>query len=100
MDLTITQRLNLGFMLGEQRGNVAHVRACLAIMDKIDPSEEERKAANLRPLPGGLVAWDDPGDVKEIALSGAERALLKSIVEAGPIRPSDLKWVEPLLANL
>ena len=101
MHLTITQRLNLGFLLGEQRGNVGHVRACSAIMDKIELSAEERAAAGVKSISNGIVQWQDNGEVvKSIDLTESERALVKSVVEAGPLRPADLAWANPLLGAL
>lgn len=101
MDLTVTQRIRLGIMLGEQRGNVALVRQCARLMDTIELSDEEREACKLRPLPNGL-AWDEDSSVGAVQyeFSAEDRDLIKRVVEAGPLQPSDLKWANPLLANL
>lgn len=107
MDLFLdeTQRLNLHFMLGTQRGSVDEIRAWWRLQDRIELSEEERRAVNYRLIQIGEASqptWDaDKTNVRPFEFSTEDTQKVEKMIRDWQpgFAAADRRWLEPLLAQ-
>lgn len=101
-----SQRLNLHFVIGQQRGPVDDIRLCWRIQDKIALSDAEKNAIGytLTTNNGNTGIFWDTRLVKPAAydFTGEELArVTKAVKEWQPgYLANDRQWLEPLLAQL
>jgi len=103
MKLTITQRLQLTFLLGQQEGNVGEIRAIAKILDKIQVPDEEADRVGFKLNADGTALWNAKlaSEPDDIALTAEEQVRLQKILEKWPrFRPSDSAWLSPLMEQL
>jgi hypothetical protein len=105
--MPLEARINALAVLDAQRGNVGQIRLCARIAEKIELSNGERAAIGYTtvPHPSGadIPAWNRNASLadKEIGLNPEEaRRLKQALEECEMLRPRDLAWLEPLLAQL
>ena len=109
-ELTIAQRINLHFLVGTLPAkDIKWIRLAWQIMDKLELSEEEKKAINyeLVPLdPEGnqlVPRWTDGVlPAKEFDFDRNETAFLRHALESAAMRSGLLPgparvWLEPLI---
>lgn len=101
------QRLNLHGLMGTQRVNLGEMRVLWKLQDRIELSEEEKRAVGCRVevINGSEVTmWDRSKKLEPQAyeFSEAEVERIRKIVEEWPhfMTSTDRAWVEPLLAQL
>ena len=107
LQLNHTQRLNLSALLGAQRANVGDMRMFWKLQDKLELTEAEKQAINLRMVrvqDTEMPAWDRDKTIPEqtFELSETEAARIQKIIDEWPtfVAASDRLWLEPLLAQL
>lgn len=103
MKLTITQRLQLTFLLGQQEGNVGEVRALAKILDKIQVADADADRVGFKLNPDGTAVWNAKlaADLEDVALTAEEQVRLQKILEKWPrFRPADSAWLAPLMDQL
>jgi len=105
MDLHLdhTQRLNLHFLMGSQRGSVDDVRFWWRLQDRIELSEEEKREVNFRTVKVGELdqpMWDlRPELVRQFEFSTDELNRIEKLLKEWPqgFSANDRRWLEPLL---
>jgi hypothetical protein len=79
IELTIWQRFALLQALGSLRGDLKTMRLGAKVMDKVELSKAEKRAAGVRSQ-GSSVTWSGPA-AKEVDLPDAELDLVRSVVQ-------------------
>lgn len=108
MRLDHTQRLNIEFIIGQQRGcTVEDLRLCWSIMDHVKLNADELRAINYRKEQhnGNLVSlWDGDKSIPlvDCELPDDEQARIVKAINEWPhgYAASDRTWLEPLLSQL
>jgi hypothetical protein len=106
LTLTFVERLRLFDIVGAQRGDIAQMRIPNRILDKVDPPEEERRAAILRVIQrndGTTAAEINPAlsEVKKtVSLEEAEADVLSAILTSWKADPRSTRWAEGLVGKL
>jgi hypothetical protein len=104
LDLNVRQRLNVTALLGQQKGNIAQIRLACRIIDKVELTPAEREAVDCQ-ADGATIRWSPAKEVsvpaRRIELEDQEARYLESVLNGWPgFAPSDIQWLEPLLAAL
>jgi hypothetical protein len=106
LSLNETQRLNLHFMMGSQRGSVDEIRLWWRLQDSIALSDEEKKAINYRTVKVGDVeqpTWETAHvKARRFEFTTDEVGKLERLVREWQFgyTAGDRAWLEPLLAQL
>ena len=103
LTLTFKERLQISDAVGAIRGTIAETRIPNRILDKIEPTEEEKKAANYHVLGPDRVEFDlVAADVaKTVDLEDAEAERLCAVMETWKgFAPRDNPWAERVVAAL
>ena len=99
LELTITQRLNISAVIGQQTGNAGEIFRFGSILDKVEISDDEKKEINLR-AEGSIMFWDSDKAAlaREVDLSGEDvSALSRVLKEWKNFAARDRDWLKPLL---
>ncbi len=103
MTLTLTQRLQLMFLLGEQEGNAGDIRSLSKIMDKIQVAPEDLDRIKFVQTPQGGAAWDAriAAEQSDVDLNAEQKVRIKKVIDKWPkFKPADAGWLSPLLDEL
>lgn len=101
MTLSITQRIQLLAVLGDQRGSVSRTREILGIMKSLDLSDAEKRSVNYVQHVNGSVAWSEPEPITDtFDLTTRERLVLREAIDSSTFRPADMVWLEGVLEQL
>lgn len=105
--LSHTQRLNVHFIAGSQKGTVDEIRAYWSLQDMVQLTEEEKQSINYSLIRNGdgssYPRWDvEPAaQTKAFEVTQEQMERLSRLVKGWPTYSGlDRAWLEPLLAQL
>ena len=92
MKFTVWERVQIGTILGAQKGPVGHIRKCLKLMDALELTDDEKKSAGF--VSNGLRMEWATELTADIDLSDEDYKFLKGIVESFDGWPVDPRTME------
>lgn len=107
LSLSYTARLNLHFMMGQQRGNVDDIRVFWELQDTIDLTQDEREKIRYKAVESNgqnKAEWDGVLGLQSNAFEFTREQCdrMRNVVKTwqGGFSALDRMWLEPLLRQL
>lgn len=98
LDLTAFERVQLVSWLGRQQGDVGYIRCAIALIDRLELSDEEKELAGWR-QDGDVIQFKNSEVTFELELGKSELLLLKlALQQKWPINRLILAMLEKLEA--